>query len=353
LDIGVGASESEDDDSPPKRKPLVAVPSSEEILTVFTRARDLQPDNPLYWRGVGDMLRHNEGALPSDEDDEIDAVYRRAAELARRDATLWYLLFNRELKKDFGEPNDPEGKKADRDKALFYLRQAQKADPANAWLHYEEAALQFRRTKHSLFTAPAALSQSPEAQVSREKYYGTLLEQDARDTGKQALAATIRANNIVNCFLPLYLPAVPKVFAAAWSYIGWQEELSNVFLWYARFRELARALTGYALFLVEQDKNLLEAVKACRAAVAIGQRLEGDWPIKDKHLGDDSAIRVLVGHALVGMGMKQWIIVEQIAGTPERAAAVQREYDAFQERVKRHKALVSKTIDNMNPVDYY
>jgi tetratricopeptide (TPR) repeat protein len=310
---------------------LLRAPDKKEVLRLMTAARDAAPDNPLYWRSLGDTLLWM-------QDDGADAAYERAAELAPRDALLLYHLYNRKA----GRVNAIDGEPKAATEALDLLRRVRKADPANGWFSYEEAGLYFRQSKYSIFNTPSNRKLAPEQQQWHQKWYHTLATSAARQAGKQGVEAVERGNAAATCFVPLYRWAVPRFLQPVWGYLGGAQDVS--FLYHARMRELARALSGYALYLAEQERNEPEATRACRAAMGIGRRLLGDWPTRDGYVGDPRVTDCLVGIAIHAIGLKMLIAVEEAAGTSDRVAAIQAEYAAFKERVKAHTAAVSQWL---------
>jgi hypothetical protein len=351
---GAAAILSEGGDLSENTDVFYPLPAGKEMITLFTKARDAAPENPLYWRSLAEHLHRGSS------NEESEAAFLKAAELSPRDAKLWFLMYSLETNKGTSEAEAESPKKIepDREKALNYLRRGQKADPSNAWLFYEEAGQHFKRSKYSLFTTPPSAT-TPETIARDEKntkqWYGTLKEQTSRDAGKQALAAAEAGNAAGNCFLPVYEPAVPKLLRVAWGYNSWLNQLSDLgFGHYSRLRELARALSGYALFTV-QEGNEQEAVRSCRASIRIGQRLEGEWTVKESSPGDLRIMMGLVGHAIVAIGLKMLIAVEGIAGNSQGSQAAQAEYDAFQVQVKAHKEAISKEIEknSLNPAVMY
>jgi tetratricopeptide (TPR) repeat protein len=328
--------ETDSEAAPKGETALLPPPDKKAVLAVFTRARDAAPDNALYWRSLGDTL------LWRNEEEEADSAYDRAAELNPRDAPLHYFLYNRRCQR-LGNSASIEGESPSTDETFALLRRAQKADPSNGWLYYEEASLHFRRTKHSLFTAPSRLASSPEQVQQRSRWYHTLATSEAQQVGTNGVTAVEKGNAAANCYIPVYRPAIPRLLLAAWGYMGWLNDLT--FTPNARARELTRALSGYALHLAEQDRNEKEAVRACQAAMGMGRRLQGDWPTHDAYIGDPSVINCLTGHAICAIALKILISVEESIGTPERIMAAQAEYDALRERVNAHKAVLARWLE--------
>jgi hypothetical protein len=321
-----------------------AVPTQKEILDAFTAATDAAPENPAHWQSLGDALRAE--AAGNDEGDAAAAAdrakqaYREALRLQppRKVATgLWYLLFEMEAPRAVGA-DSVRGPNAET--ALGYLRNAVEADPGNAFGPYLFAAFGFRAARFSDVLNAAARAAGGEK--PDDEFAQVLAGAGERAVGRNAVAWIERGNRAPRFEAPRYRPMVPPLLRVAWGYQGDFDHLS--FAHFAPLRELARAAGGYALVLAAEDgtKSLADADRACRAVVAMGEKLLADWPAEDRTRGGGEVITSLVGAAVAAIGQNALVKVYQQVGDVARAERAQAALDALKERSRaRSRAVLS------------
>lgn len=357
----LGESEESDEFEEPAKKEEAKLyfpkPDDEEIRKAFTLATEKDPENALYWQSLGDVLN---------DPKHIESAYLKSLERNPRNPSLWHRLYKTELKKDAGvsvSGEDAPGQKTPhRERALFYLYKAAQYDPANGWYACEEAYLLFKETKYSSFllshnAKSKALSKEPlisdgqkQMRAEHEKNRQKGATSKSKDAGNHAVLLVERGNRSPNWEFPRYREPVPRLLAVARSYMGWA---TGEFSPFAQVRELARSLAGYGLYLAQEDRDNTQAVRSCRAAIGLGQRLEGNWPLRDDSISTSLVVRTLVGNAVVTIGMNSLIEVEKVSGSPQRAAQFQTEYAAYRAKVKAYIAARSKVGAEESPYTLY
>lgn len=348
--------EEEEDTTAPKT--LFPKPDAEAIRKAFIEATEKDPAQAAYWQSLGDVESDPKKAEPA---------YRKSLECNPRNASLWYRLYEQEMRKSTANLVSLTGaatgtEAADMPKALADLRMAARYDPSNAWYSYEEAAVTFKATRYSSYQSArnavnSPLPSDPESAAARKQERTDFVKlrelartSESRTSGRRAVSLVERGNQAPDWHFPIYQEPVPRLLAVARAYNAW---ITREFTVFARTRELARALSGYAIYLATEEQDNPGALRACRAAIGLGQRLEGDWPEDETYLGDASILRTLVGHAIVAIGMKMLIEVEKTSGSTARITQAQTEFNTFTAKVKEHRTLLQKYTSNWKPYNYY
>jgi hypothetical protein len=156
--------------------------------------------------------------------------------------------------------------------ALDYLKRAGNRDRGNAWPLYEEAAVLFRFAPYSV-TGPSGNRNASETQ--KEAIRQAVRNDEARQKGRRAIDRIVEGNRALRYDEPRYTSSVPDLLAAAWHY----RFPPNAEAGFARVRELARSAAGYGEFMAEFENKPEEAERAAWAAVRLGYRMIGDWPV--------------------------------------------------------------------------
>ena len=309
-------------------KPLFAVgtlPTKAEIKDSFVKATVAAPNNPLYWQALGDL---------EEDKDAAKIEYLKALDLKPRNAaTLWYLLYNREASNPYSKP------KTEWPVALGYLRRAAARDAGNAWPLYEEAGILFRDAPYSM-TGPSESPDTPEKE--KEAHRAAVRNADARKNGRRAIDLLAQGNATPQYVIPRYTNSVPYLLAAAWHYQHAFDidSLGGM----ARVRELARSGAGYAQFMASDEKDAGEAVRAANAVIGLGNRIAGNWPVKDDPTTGESVIQSLVGVAVVSIGLKSRLIVCETLGDSAGADAARAETEALKLRIAVYQKAVRAII---------
>lgn len=324
-------------------------------LRSLERATELAPDNAAYHESLGCVrevmkeLGQEAGGndvkgaakpAPGAADDHAPAAptaetaweaYDAALRLAPRNAPLW-------LKKAWRER---EKAPADREAVRACLAAAAKADPANALYRYALAAFEFEAVPFAEYRITVNLARmrsegrevrrTPEQDGRDREAVAKATSEEGRVAGAQALRALEWGNAAPRAVAVRYRPPVPKTLAHAWSYMG--AFLSSNTAPSVGETVLAGGVAGYAYALAGAD-DMPGAVRALDSLRAMGEKLLGEWPVRDAkpdsgEVGVASSGRYAVGTAL---GTRARILRQ--AGDTDGAARAQAAWDAFEARAQ-------------------
>ncbi len=319
-------------------QPTESLAAPKETLTALTAATDLAPGSAVYWQALGDALPDREKAT---------AAYRRSLQIQKRNAPLWYRLYRWEMKplpppSHIGGPAPAPRLPTDSEPAREYLRRAAESDPSNAFTWYLLAYSIFREGQYGEVLGVGGDKQ--EASIMRIAVEAGEAE---RKTAREAVAFIERGNNARRYSQLTYRPAIPVLLAAAWDYLRRADILGDIDLHSSsRLRELARAAGGYALVEAKRN-NGREAERTARAAIGIGYKLVGDWPVKDSFPEDKLLITGLVGKAIVAIGYITLERVYRLLGDPAGAERAAAERATFRQRADAHRKMVEENLARM------
>jgi tetratricopeptide (TPR) repeat protein len=300
----------------------------DEVRALLQAATEAAPENARYWQALGDAL------LP----DRVKAekAYRRVLELDPANSALWQRLY---LWK--GEKHTPpaEGEETptvtfDPKAAIDDLKRAAQADPLNAFPLYLLAGVKLRETDYGLVIGSPNLRGDAAVDAVAAK-----VTDAQRGAFREALEFIERGNRA-----PRYEPLRyrPRRARSARRRVGVSElaRRDNQRRWLPLFlglRELARAASGYAL-VAAKEGHTADAVRACQAVIGIGERIAGDWPLKDDLQSNKTIINTLVGIAVTAVGYNSLERVYVAAGNVAGAEQTAAEYAAFKQRHQAYTA---------------
>lgn len=329
---GVGAAEDDEDD--PAMTKARAAPDVQafrkvrtaaktEAVKAFEAAVKAAPDNADYWQGLGDALKSpfSSDALPP----RAAEAYRMSLKLKPRNVALWYRLSSLLVK------TDPKGSED-------ALKQAAAQDTSNAYAFYQLAALHFKQTAYDILNSTA---RDPEQKAQYEKAQAAVKDEKIKQAGRQAVDEVEQGNAAPRCERPVYKSPVPKLLRAAWGYFMGQSDMD--FSQFANLRSLARAAGGYAMDIAPRD--MTEAARACRAAVGLGLKMCGDWPLRDSSAQSSEVLQMLVGTAVAAIGYKAWERLTEQYGDAGMQAQATAQYDAFKKKREVWQAVRAKVED--------
>lgn len=335
--------EEEGEEKPEVMLHLYPVLAPDKIAQSFLSAVHLDAKNALYWQGLGDFLiHHGKTASKQDEKDEkapskdspptADEAYRESLRLKPRQPTLWYRLYRT------ASPDTPEQKA----QALADLQKAGEYDPGNSWYAYDEAYVRMRQAPYSSYALYSQTS-DPDLKGMLPQAREGLNQPEARAVIKEVRAVITRADRATGFKRPVYREAVPRWMAAGWEQFLLSAEYAQ-FDYFTRFRELGRALIGYALFVAKEENNLEEAEWACRATIRLGLRLVGDWPVHSRSFFDSGFGDAMTGHSIIRSGYQTLLRILREGGATERLNQLQSEYDTYSEREKAHRTAMREAM---------
>jgi len=291
------------------------LPAVEQALKDLQAATEAAPDEALYWQSLGDLYLCEDGAksgpalIAAGLDRSGLAAYQRASLSDKRNAGLWYRLY--ELQSE----TDPE-------QAKIALRQAALSDPGNAYPSYRLAGLLFYETPYSLFhkemrTAVKTRSDIPprEETIKRVLVGANTV---TRTAAQEAVACIERGNRAARYAVPTYRPAVPPLLSAAWNFRRhyWLKDTAvNIIVWHT----VSVSAEGYALAAAEQ-KDGAEGVRAALAIIGMGEKMTGNLWERQPPLDTHTNVTLQVSVATTMTGYQTLADVYQILGEDNRAA---------------------------------
>ena len=333
----------------------------EEARDAFREAVTLAPEVAAYWESLAwaltrvDMRREEEDepepapAKPKRQETPLDAItaeeaFHAALHRDPKNAPLWHKLA-REAAAQLGmrqildsmlqEDGEAEATAQDLEEdarnlrlALDWFARAAKADPANAVPHYETARLM---VKGLPFTALFHEMTRPTDQGAKRKKWETeARKEDALRAAHEAVAAVERGNAAAARYATvLYVPPVPNMIAKAWGYVVDVAELDLRPV--GQERELARALAAYARDRARSGDRA-EAMRALRAVRGMGEKMMGDWPLRDSGRFTGEVMNAALGRAVFATAQEALIAICREAGDAPSLARAEAEKAAFRAR---------------------
>ena len=285
-------------------------PTDRDAVNALSAATHDAPQNAVCWQSLGDALR------PSDRDKSnapARAAYHKSLDLQPLNAPLWFRLYLSQVK--WGRDPQPEAEAA--------LRHVVDSDPDNAYPHYLLAALLFRRTHFSDINGngPEGVAPALAADYDAAQY------KDAGD----ALSEIEAGNTAPRYAVPEYVPPTPELLTAFDIWRPTLRALDNVFGQMVRLRELARAASGYGrISAAHGDKAVLE--RGAQAAIGMGAKMSGGWPLRDTPGGGSEVITALVGFAVTSIGYSSLVKGYAQMGDAPASQAAQADWDTFKAR---------------------
>ncbi len=303
---------------------LSSQPKPEDAVEPLEAATKDASDNAVYWQSLGDA-HYNIAKDDRDTDPVTLDAYRRSLKIKPGNSDLWYRLF------DMQQKSDPDEAETD-------MRQAARYDSSNAYPQYQLAMIEFKKTKYNTrYDAADNIEQKVEAARP------SMQEMQSRIAAQNAINNMERGNTAAEFRNPVYQAPLPSMLIAAWRF--W-ETMRDTF-WdiahmtrFSDLREMARSARGYADFLV-WEKNYPEAERAARASIGVGDKMAGDWPVKDQVPGDGSIMNSLVGISIAGMGYKALTQIGQSSGDASMAQQTSAEQAAFNQQVAAYKKILA------------
>jgi tetratricopeptide (TPR) repeat protein len=289
--------------------------------------------------GVADGGDDREPEQPTSE--STWAAYDRALALNKRNAPLWFKRAWYERNK--AGQDEAKGRAA----ALPYLQAAAKADPANALYRFEIAALQFDATPFLLTDMAATNARlrdkgtPPYSTPEFEERLRRALEEGKKDAsraaGREALRSLEWGNTAPAAALVRHRAPVPKLLAAAWAEVGVFMERNTAPT--TSEATLAAAVSGYANAVAESGDRT-EAERAARDLIAAGEKLMGDWPVRDRGRMTGEVDLARSGRFLVTSGYRLLVEVRRRMGDADGAAQAETQKATVDARLGEWRAAV-------------
>lgn len=318
---------------------IAALPTNADAVSAFQAATKDAPTSAAYWQSLGDA-QYNliQSDVPVSRPDALKS-YKKSLVLQPKNAMLWYRVYQLARRGDAGDG------KANSKSALPALQHVVDSDPGNAYPHYLMASLSFHQTHYS---DPHDKVELADRDASLTADYDT----KQQDAASAALAQIEQGNTCPHCTYLAYQPPYPAVLSGfgIWANLLRASDMS--FFDYAKLRELARACGGYARIAAAHG-DVFGMQRGARACVGMGMSMAGDWPIKDKEMGDSSIIAALTGIAVSAIGYGDLVRGEGQVGDTPAMQQVQAEYDAFKQRQTAYKAALQQNLDTFSTYDYY
>lgn len=318
---------------------LAALPTNADAVSAFQAATKDAPTTAAYWQSLGDAQYANvkDDAFISRPDALLS--YKKSLALQPKNALLWFRVYHMtRTGSDNPSTSDPHS-------AQSALQHVIDSDTGNAYPHYLLAALSFKKTHYS---DPHDKSEKADQTAALTAEYDTAQQ----DAASAALAEIEQGNSCTRCTYLAYQPPYPAVLSGfgIWANLLRASDMS--FFDSAKLRELARACGGYARIAAAHG-DAFGIQRGARACIGMGMKMAGDWPLKDKEMGDSSLIAALVGMAVTSIGYSDLVKGEgQVGDTPAMQQA-QAEYDAFKQRQTAYKAALQQNLDAFSTYDYY
>lgn len=355
----------------------------DDAIKALTAATQDSPDTALYWQSLGDALYQNPAlanlmgmftqtaAPPAPKTGEMTALdaYQQSLKIQSGNPMLWYRVALLVADKDPGQ-------------ALADLKLAASGDPDNAYLAYQAAALEFKKSKFTgAFDLMAMMQQAaqqaaksgakqpnggadttsndtfevtvtpgagasgstdsdtisgttggagsftpnmPSPEQTAKKAADAYNDEASRDLAVQAVTLMEQGNDAPLYRTPVYTPAVPKLMAVAWGY-GNQIDLDPT--GGIDSMQLAEAACEYAQAAGSQG-DTDDAATAARAVIAMGYKMMNGITTGNGITG------LGTGAGAVGMGYSALEQVYKDAGDDDMVQQVQAEEKAFETQMQ-------------------
>ncbi|MDX1933406.1 MAG: hypothetical protein SFU56_12425 [Capsulimonadales bacterium] len=303
-------------------------PEHVEMVAAFREAVRLAPENATYWQSLGEVLGGK----------EADAAFQKSLALAPRNPALWFGRYRSNLltmRNDSGRIT-PEGR--------AFLRQAKRFDPDNGIHSLLEAHHLLAETDFERYHNESRMP--PGGETAPRKPYR--LNADALRTAEQAMALV--REGTAKPIRPLRAASsVPRLLAVPWNYAFRDTE---AFPEMARFRSLARAISGIALFHSQQG-NLEAAEKDCALIVGLGATVAGEWTVRENPRVTPTVLYNLVGIAISAIGYRLTEEIARASGDPVKYRQATDAQQAFRERSAAFRGALQANLNSVTEFDYY
>ncbi len=309
---------------------IEGLPEAEEVTKAFLAATEEDPADARCWQSLGDAhIGESANARGARDKPAALAAYRQALSLQKRNATLWYRLY------DLQRTDDPE-------QAKEALRQAALSDPGNAYPLYRLAGLLFYETPYSLFHKELQEAvrlrrlngYRPPTYAETGKRVLAASSKESEKTAQEAVASIERGNKAPRYVAPLYQAPVPALLKGAWNLrvlMGASSDTSNPTIWHT----VSLSASGYARVAAGQ-RNEREALRAARAVVAMGYKIMGNLGNKALPLGVNDLGMFNSGGFIVLTGYEALADVYKALGETAAAERVTSERGTFNKGFSDH-----------------
>lgn len=265
-------------------------PEFSEVAKAFEAATEAAPNDARYWQSLGDVfLNHGfnpgfgTGAVGTPEERAqraqngvkrgVDA-YQRAAGLDKRNALLWYRLYELWRQEDLMRAKGLYYNQENSEQAEAALRQAAHLDSGNAFPVYHLAGLRLHKTAYNLFEKELGKAVDnktplPPRDQTTARVLAALTD-EKRAEAREAIAQIEQGNRAPRYTLPIYRPAAPPLLGAAWNlrrHLWLRETWWDFGVW----DDLTNTACDFAQ-VTAKEGNGDEAVRVTQAVAHMGER---------------------------------------------------------------------------------
>ena len=317
----------------------ITLPAPADVVRVFTAATKDAPTSAAYWQSLGDAQYNapkNDGYVS-----RPDALvsYNKSLALQPKNARLWFRVYR------LTSSGSSNVGTASPQNARSALQHVVDSDPGNAYPRYLLAGLLFGQTHYSD-------PHDKNEETDRDKALAAEYDAKQQASAEAALAEIEKGNNCPRDAYPTYQPPYPALLSGFGIWDNLLRLSDGGSRDNAKLRELARACGGYARIAAAHG-DALGLQRGARAAIGMGMKMTGNWPVKDDGPGDSSVMAVLVGQAVVSIGYSDLVKGEGQIGDVPGMQAAQAEYDAFKQRETAYIAARRQNMDAFSIYDDY